>query len=298
MNLQQAVGDYKTRVERFLSEQLTDLALGDNKLKESMQYSLLLGGKRLRPFLVYATGELFNVPLEDLDAPAAALEAVHTYSLIHDDLPAMDDDDLRRGHPTNHKEFDEATAILAGDTLQTFAFKLLSSHSYQQVKAEQVLQLIGLLSQNSIYMCAGQSIDLQQTNTVIGDSDAALAQLKNMHKLKTGALIKAAILMGATAGNANEKEIEILSRYAEAIGLAFQVWDDVLDIISDTDTLGKPQGSDLEANKMTYPAILGLQGAQQKAQDLVQQAVQDLALLPYNTELLQQLANYIIERDH
>lgn len=298
MNLQQAVGDYKIRVERFLSEQLTDLALGDDKLKESMQYSLLLGGKRLRPFLVYATGELFNLPLADLDAPAAALEAVHTYSLIHDDLPAMDDDDLRRGHPTNHKKFDEATAILAGDTLQTFAFKLLANHNYQQVRTEQVLELIGLLSQNSIYMCAGQSIDLQQTNTVIGDSDAALAQLKNMHKLKTGALIKAAILMGATAGNASEKEIEILSRYAEAIGLAFQVWDDVLDIISDTDTLGKPQGSDLEANKMTYPAILGLQGAQQKAQDLVQQAVQDLALLPYNTELLQQLANYIIERDH
>ena len=298
MNLQQAVGDYKTRVERFLSEQLADLALGDEKLKASMKYSLLLGGKRLRPFLVYATGELFNVALDDLDAPAAALESVHTYSLIHDDLPAMDDDDLRRGHPTNHKKFDEATAILAGDTLQTFAFDMLANHSYQQISPTQVLKLIQLLSQNSIYMCAGQSIDLQQTNTVIDDADTALAQLKNMHKLKTGALIKAAVLMGATAGKANAQEMEILGRYAEAIGLAFQVWDDVLDIISDTDTLGKPQGSDLEANKMTYPAILGLQGAQQKAQDLVQQAVQDLALLPYNTQLLQQLANYIIERDH
>lgn len=298
MNLQQAVGDYKIRVERFLSQQLNDLTLGDEKLKESMQYSLLLGGKRLRPFLVYATGELFNVALEDLDAPAAALEAIHSYSLIHDDLPAMDDDDLRRGHPTNHKKFDEATAILAGDTLQTFAFKLIASHQYQQIEAAQVLELIQLLSQNSIYMCAGQSIDLQQTNTVIDDSDAALAQLKNMHKLKTGALIKAAVLMGAVTGKANAEEIEILGRYADAIGLAFQVWDDVLDIVSDTDTLGKPQGSDLEANKMTYPAILGLQGAQQKAQDLVQLAVQDLALLPYNTQLLQQLANYIIERDH
>ncbi len=298
MNLQQAVGDYKHRVECFLSEQLEQLALSDDKLKQSMQYSLLLGGKRLRPFLVYATGELFNASLSDLDAPAAALEAIHTYSLIHDDLPAMDDDDLRRGHLTNHKKFDEATAILAGDTLQTFAFELVAKHNYQQVTPSQALELIKLLSQNSIHMCAGQSIDLQQTDSVIDDAEIALNQLKNMHKLKTGALIKAAVLMGATVGKASEQEITILMRYAEAIGLAFQVWDDVLDIISDTDTLGKPQGSDLEANKMTYPAILGLQGAQQKAQDLVQQAVQDLALLPYNTQLLQQLANYIIERDH
>lgn len=298
MNLQQAVGGYKTRVEDFLSQQLTDLKLGDDKLKHAMQYSLLLGGKRLRPFLVYATGELFGVDKADLDAPAAALEAIHTYSLIHDDLPAMDDDELRRGQLTSHKKFDEATAILAGDTLQTLAFQILVNHDYKQVSAEQVLELVRLLSQNSIYMCAGQSIDLQQTDSVIEDADTALVQLKNMHKLKTGALIKASVLMGASAGNASAQEVEILTRYAEAIGLAFQVWDDVLDIISDTDTLGKPQGSDVEANKMTYPAILGLQGARQKAQDLVAQAVQDLELLPYNTQLLQQLANYIIERDH
>ena len=298
MNLQQAVGDYKHRVELFLSEQLEALSLGDERLKQSMQYSLLLGGKRMRPFLLYATGELFGVATSDLDAPAAALEAIHSYSLIHDDLPAMDDDDLRRGQATNHIKFDEATAILAGDTLQTFAFQLLATHNYRQIEPQQVLGLIQLLSQNSIYMCAGQSIDLQQTNADIIDNAQALLQLENMHKLKTGALIKAAVLMGATAGNASANEIQILTRYAEAIGLAFQVWDDVLDIISDTDTLGKPQGSDVQANKMTYPALLGLQGAQQKAQDLVAQAVQDLRLLPYNTELLQQLANYIIERDH
>lgn len=298
MNLQQVVADYKARVEDFLTLQLAELDLGDDKLKQAMQYSLLLGGKRLRPFLVYATGELFGVAKEDLDAPAAALEAVHTYSLIHDDLPAMDDDELRRGQPTSHKKFDEATAILAGDTLQTLAFQILAEHNYQHVNAEQVIKLINLLSQNSIYMCAGQSIDLQQTDSAINDSELALKQLKNMHRLKTGALIKASVLMGATAGSASQQEVEVLTRYAEAIGLAFQVWDDVLDIISDTDTLGKPQGSDVEANKMTYPAILGLQGAQQKAQDLVKQAVQDLELLPYNTQLLQQLANYIIERDH
>lgn len=298
MNLQQAINGYKIRVEDFLTQQLTDLKLGDKKLKQAMQYSLLLGGKRVRPFLVYATGELFGVDQADLDAPAAALEAIHTYSLIHDDLPAMDDDELRRGQLTNHKKFDEATAILAGDTLQTLAFQILANHNYKQISAEQILEFIRLLSQNSIYMCAGQSIDLQQTNSAIKEPNAALVQLKNMHKLKTGALIKASVLIGASAGHASAQEIEILTRYAEAIGLAFQVWDDVLDIVSDTSTLGKPQGSDLEANKMTYPAILGLQGAQQKAHDLIQQAVQDLALLPYNTELLQQLANYIIERDH
>lgn len=298
MNLQQAIDAYKGRVEDFLSVQLEALALGDEKLKQSMQYSLLLGGKRLRPFLVYATGQLFNVNLADLDAPAGALEAIHSYSLIHDDLPAMDDDDLRRGQLTNHKKFDEATAILAGDTLQTFAFQLLVKHDYKTLTGQQVLSLIQLLSQNSIYMCAGQSIDLQQTDSQFDDASAALLQLESMHKLKTGALIKAAVLMGATAGQASDHEVAILTRYAEAIGLAFQVWDDVLDIISDTDTLGKPQGSDVEANKMTYPAILGLPAARAKAQDLVKQAVQDLQLLPYNTEILQQLANYIIERDH
>lgn len=298
MNLQQAVGDYKQRVETFLGSQLDQLDLGDDKLKQAMRYSLLLGGKRLRPFLVYATGELFNVSKDDLDAPASALEAIHSYSLIHDDLPAMDDDDLRRGHLTSHKKFDEATAILAGDTLQTLAFQILAQHDYKQVSAEQNIKLISLLSQNSIYMCAGQSIDLQQTDAEITNPDNALTSLKNMHKLKTGALIRASVLMGATAGNANEQEIEILTNYADAIGLAFQVWDDVLDIISDTDTLGKPQGSDEQANKMTYPALLGLEGAQQKAKDLVNQAVQELQLLPYNTELLCQLANYIIERDH
>ena len=298
MNLQQAVGEYKNRVGSFLTQQLNELNLGDDKLTEAMQYSLLLGGKRLRPFLVYATGELFNVERHDLDAPAAALEAIHTYSLIHDDLPAMDDDDLRRGHPTSHKQFDEATAILAGDTLQTLAFNVLAQHNYKQVTPTQIVQLVSVLSTNSMYMCAGQSIDLQQTGAAIDDADSALIALKQMHKLKTGALIKASVLAGAICGNANEQETQILSNYADAIGLAFQVWDDVLDIISDTDTLGKPQGSDLQANKTTYPALLGLNGAQQKAKDLVAQAVQELALLPYNTELLQQLANYIIERDH
>ncbi|NVK25259.1 MAG: (2E,6E)-farnesyl diphosphate synthase [Gammaproteobacteria bacterium] len=300
MNLSNAIELYKTQTESFLTNKINSADIEDPRLKEAMEYSLLLGGKRLRPFLVYATGQMFSATLSDLDAPAAALEAIHTYSLIHDDLPAMDDDALRRGKPTNHKQFDEATAILAGDTLQTFAFQLLADHKYQNVNPAQIIKMFSVLSQASIDMCAGQSIDLQQTDTLdnIEKNQDALARLKNMHRLKTGALIKASVKLGAIAGNANEGELEILSNYADAVGLAFQVWDDVLDITSDTETLGKPQGSDLDANKMTYPALIGLQDAKNKATKLIDEAVQALGLLPYNTAELKLLAQYIIERDH
>ena len=299
--LKDAIVQYKNRIEAFLTQQLQYTEIDEPVLKKAMEYSLLLGGKRLRPFLVYATGQLFNANLQDLDAPAAALEAIHTYSLIHDDLPAMDDDELRRGSPTCHIKFDEATAILAGDTLQSFAFNLLAKHEYQQISANQVVKMFTLLSQAATDMCAGQSIDLQQTNTLTAttlDNDALLLELKEMHRLKTGALIKSAVLMGATCGSATEQELQILSQYADAIGLAFQVWDDVLDITSDTETLGKPQGSDVAANKTTYPALLGLDGAQLKAKNLITQAVHALQQLPYNTQQLEQLAYYIIERDH
>ncbi|MBU2917964.1 (2E,6E)-farnesyl diphosphate synthase [Psychrosphaera sp. F3M07] len=301
IGLQDAIVQYKTRIEQFLTQELSAATVDEIILKEAMEYSLLLGGKRLRPFLVYATGGLFKADLHDLDAPAAALEAIHTYSLIHDDLPAMDDDELRRGSPTCHIKFDEATAILAGDTLQSFAFNVLSSHDYQQVTAPQIVKMFSLLTQAATDMCAGQSIDLQQTNTLNTtelETDVLLINLKEMHRLKTGALIKSAVLLGATCGNANEQEIEILSQYADAIGLAFQVWDDVLDITSDTLTLGKPQGSDVAANKTTYPALLGLDGARIKAKNLITQAVHALQQLPYNTQQLEQLAYYIIERDH
>lgn len=307
LSLSSTINQYKTRIENVLTQQIKNSRIDESILKNAMEYSLLLGGKRLRPFLVYATGELFNVNQQDLDAPAAALEAIHTYSLIHDDLPAMDDDELRRGSPTCHIKFDEATAILAGDTLQSFAFNLLAKHDYQNLSATQVVQMLTVLTQAATDMCAGQSIDLQQTNTLHQtnsaqdstlSSDALLANLEKMHSLKTGALIKASVLMGAICGSASEQEISILSQYADAIGLAFQVWDDVLDIISDTETLGKPQGSDLAANKTTYPAILGLEGAKQKAENLITQAVHALQQLPYNTRQLEQLAYYIIERDH
>lgn len=302
--LTNAIVEYKNRIETVLKQQLVNADIEEPQLKSAMEYSLLLGGKRLRPFLVYATGNMFDCKITDLDAPAAAIEAIHSYSLIHDDLPAMDNDDLRRGSPTCHIKFDEATAILAGDTLQSFAFNVLADHQYQKVSDGQKVKMFRLLSQSANQMCAGQSIDLQQTNTLNNtvlsnqNNDQLLAELKQMHRLKTGALIKASVIMGAICGDATEQEIDTLSQYADAIGLAFQVWDDVLDITSDTATLGKPQGSDVAANKTTYPALLGLDGAKQKAQNLIQQAVHALQQLPYNTQQLEQLAFYIIERDH
>jgi farnesyl diphosphate synthase len=299
MQLSEQVEANKVRVENALKAELTNAQIEDPKLLEAMEYSLLFGGKRIRPFLVYATGTMFQLADKDLDAIACALEAIHSYSLIHDDLPAMDDDDLRRGHPTCHKAFDEATAILAGDTLQSFAFGLLANHAFESVPAERVIRIVAMLADSATAMCAGQSIDLQQTNNPSATSPADKFQaLRNMHKLKTGALIKAAVLMPAICASAKEEELNSLTTYADNIGLAFQVWDDVLDIISDTDTLGKPQGSDESANKMTYPALLGLEEAKQKAVKLVEEAVQALQQLPYNTEILARLANYIIERDH
>jgi len=301
--LSESVEQYKSRTERFLKRQLNNADIAEPQLKSAMEYSLLLGGKRLRPFLVYATGELFDVPVAELDYVAGALEAIHSYSLIHDDLPAMDDDDLRRGQVTCHKKFDEATAILAGDTLQSFAFQLLSTNSFENITATEQVKLIALISQAATHMCAGQSIDLLETDALPSEinseeKELRLNALKHMHSLKTGALIKVSVLAGAISGKANEKDIKHLTEYAQSIGLAFQVWDDVLDIISDTETLGKPQGSDSDANKTTYPALLGLEQAKQKAQNLVQQAVQALQQLPYDTAVLEQLAFYIIERDH
>lgn len=290
------VTELKTRVENYLTAELNRSDIAQDELKAAMKYSLLLGGKRMRPFLVYATAEMFNVSLDNADCAAGALECIHSYSLIHDDLPAMDDDELRRGKPTCHIKFGEATAILAGDTLQSFAFELLSKVDSGLSAAQQV-QLVQLIASAATKMCAGQAIDLAHTNDPASNK-LNVSELEQMHRLKTGALIIAAVKAGAICGNANPSEMALLSQYAEKIGLAFQVWDDVLDIISDTETLGKPQGSDLEANKSTYPALLGLEKARQKAQNLVQEAVQALHQLPYNTSVLQQLAFYIIERDH
>uniref|UniRef100_A0A486XTE8 Octaprenyl-diphosphate synthase / Dimethylallyltransferase / Geranyltranstransferase (Farnesyldiphosphate synthase) / Geranylgeranyl pyrophosphate synthetase n=1 Tax=Rheinheimera sp. BAL341 TaxID=1708203 RepID=A0A486XTE8_9GAMM len=285
---------YQQRVEQQLQHTLQQQFVTDSRLLEAMSYSLLLGGKRVRPFLVYSCGTMLGADLDDLNGPAAAIEALHSYSLIHDDLPAMDNDDLRRGKPTCHKAFDEASAILAGDALQTLAFDILSHHPYKQVDAAQVVSMIQCLAKAAGYsgMCGGQAIDLAQTNQA-----TSLVQLEQMHRLKTGALIECAVhLAWLCSPQRNSNDLDSLLHFARALGLAFQVQDDILDIESDTKTLGKPQGSDTKANKSTYPALLGLDNAKAKAQQLYQQALNALASLPYNTDELRNFAQYIIER--
>ncbi|EEX37643.1 octaprenyl-diphosphate synthase/dimethylallyltransferase/geranyltranstransferase/geranylgeranyl pyrophosphate synthetase [Vibrio metschnikovii CIP 69.14] len=259
-----------------------------------MRYGLLLGGKRARPYLVYITGQMLGCQLTDLDTPACAVECVHAYSLIHDDLPAMDDDDLRRGKPTCHIKFDEATAILTGDALQTLAFTILAEGQLSTHGETNRIKMVQALAEASGAqgMCLGQALDLAAENRRI-----TLDELETIHHNKTGALMRCAIRMGAMA--AGQKGLAILpqlDRYAAAVGLAFQVQDDILDIISDTETLGKPQGSDQQLHKSTYPALLGLEGAMNKAQVLLAEALEALQAIPYNTEHLEEFARYVIER--
>ncbi|WP_445400387.1 (2E,6E)-farnesyl diphosphate synthase [Zobellella sp. An-6] len=291
--LQQQYGE---RIGVVLSRTMTELGELAPGLKAAMEYGLLQGGKRVRPMLVYASGELLgNASPQALDAAAAAIECIHAYSLIHDDLPAMDDDALRRGKPTVHKAFDEATAILAGDALQTLAFELLSRHPDDGLDAGRRLRMVQELARASGYggMCGGQALDMQSEGKGID-----LARLETLHRHKTGALIRAAVRLGALcARELDEAHLDALSRYAEAIGLAFQVQDDILDITADTQTLGKTQGKDLVQQKSTYPALLGLEGARQLAQQLYQQALTALADIPYPTHTLEAFAHYIVKRE-
>jgi len=290
------VSQYQERINRFLNSKLAELVPTDEKLLEAMRYGLLIGGKRMRPYLAYITGESMGAQLSDIDGIAAALECIHAYSLLHDDLPAMDDDDLRRGKPTCHKAFDEATAILAGDSLQTLAFDILANHKFSSFAATKQVKLIQQLASASGYqgMCGGQALDLGATDKLI-----SLAELERLHSLKTGALLKASVLMAAEcAEKASEQDKAQLSQYADLVGLAYQVRDDIIDITSSEEELGKPAGSDLAANKSTYPALLGLQGAQEKADHLFKQALQALTTLPYNTQNLSEFATFIVSRTH
>ena len=287
---------YQQRINDFLAAKLENLVVNDKKLLDAMRYGLLIGGKRMRPYLAYITGEALGAEQSDIDAIAGALECIHAYSLLHDDLPAMDDDDLRRGKPTCHKAFDEASAILAGDALQTLAFDILVNHEFSTAVQPKQLKLIQQLISATGYqgMCGGQALDLSATDKVIN-----LTQLEKIHSLKTGALLEASVLMAAECSlKVNLQEKLKLREYAQLVGLAYQVQDDIIDITSSEEELGKPKGSDLAANKSTYPALLGLQGAQQKAENLFQQALQALSCLPYNTLSLAEFATFIVKRSH
>lgn len=284
------------RVEKALDKYLPSETLPPARLHAAMRHSTLGGGKRIRPILVYATGQALNIQLHELDSAAAAVELIHAYSLIHDDLPAMDDDDLRRGLPTCHKAFDEATAILAGDALQTLAFQCLCGNAEMEVSADKRIQMIETLSRasGSRGMAGGQSMDLEATG-----EEQNLAQLENMHIHKTGALIRASVRLGTLfSASVSEETEHHLDHYAKCIGLAFQIHDDILDVESDTQTLGKTQGKDHAQEKSTYPGLLGLNEAKEKAQELHQQALLSLSHLGESADSLRSIANYIIDRDH
>ncbi|MGB0894744.1 MAG: (2E,6E)-farnesyl diphosphate synthase [Parashewanella sp.] len=287
-----ALQHYQQRVNSILEQHLDKLTDDTASLKAAMKHGALLGGKRIRPFLVYSIGEMLGVQLNQLDSAAAAIECIHAYSLIHDDLPAMDDDELRRGKPTVHVAFDEATAILAGDALQSLAFQIIAEDG-SGLSAEARLNMIKVLSTaaGNDGMCGGQAIDLASTDQVIN-----IEQLTLLHSLKTGALISAAVELALIAADANAVDTKELKKFAKSVGLAFQVQDDILDITATTEELGKPQGSDTEANKSTFPQLLGLQSAQTTANKLIEDALSALANLPYNSHLIADFARYIIAR--
>jgi len=264
------------------------------RLYQAMRYSLFNGGKRVRPLLVYAACEALGGEPERANAAACAVELIHAYSLVHDDLPAMDDDDLRRGQPTTHIAFDEACAILAGDGLQSLAFEVLADATHNPHGAELRLAMVSTLARAAgpAGMVGGQAIDLGSVGQQL-DQGA----LEIMHRHKTGALIEASVQLGALAsGQADEHALKALHTYARAIGLAFQVQDDILDVESDTATLGKTQGKDQAHDKPTYPALLGLDAAKAYALELRDQALHALRPFDQAAEPLRELARYIVER--
>jgi geranylgeranyl pyrophosphate synthase len=281
------LGAARERVDAALDEFLPN----EFRIDRAVRYCVFNGGKRVRPCLVYATADALGIARNEVDAIAVAIELIHAYSLVHDDLPAMDDDDLRRGQPTCHIEFDEATAILAGDALQSLAFEALITLS----KANQRSTWVGQLARaaGSRGMILGQALDIDAEGKPLTEE-----ALESMHRLKTGELIDACIEMPKALIDLDSQHDDALSSYGRALGLAFQVQDDILDVVADTSTLGKPSGSDQYKHKPTYTSILGLEGARTKLSDLHQQATSALQETPFDTTILQELANYIVERTH
>ncbi len=295
-NLKAYLSACQNRVERALDARLPGENILPQTLHQAMRYSVLDGGKRTRPLLTYATGQALGLSEDALDAQACAVEFIHVYSLIHDDLPAMDNDDLRRGKPTCHKAFDDATAILAGDALQALAFEVLANDAAIQVGPEARLKMIATLTRasGSQGMVGGQAIDLGSVGRQL-----TLTELENMHIHKSGALIRASVNLAALSKPELDAHVaKKLDHYAKCIGLSFQVKDDILDVESDTATLGKTQGKDENNDKPTYPALLGMAGAKNKAQELHAQAIASLADFGTEADLLRDLSLYIIERTH
>jgi geranylgeranyl diphosphate synthase, type II len=285
---------YQLRVQGVLDAALPPSTLSPQRLHAAQRYAVLSGGKRLRPLLVYCTGEALGVAADALDAPAAAVELIHSYSLVHDDLPAMDDDDLRRGQPTTHRAFDEATAILAGDALQVLAFSLLARDRAAGVSFEARLKMIQILADASgtAGMAGGQALDLSAVGRSIN-----LEELEAMHRLKTGALIRASVLLAAAcAPGLSAAEWDALDGYSEDIGLAFQIQDDILDVEGSTEDIGKTAGADAARDKPTYPSVLGLEAAKTRARELKRRACDRLALFGGRADILAWLASFVVDR--
>ncbi len=286
---------YRQRVESALENVLPPQDTAPRELHEAMRYSVLGDGKRIRPLLVYAAGEILGGDPKRLDPPAVAIELVHAFSLVHDDLPAMDDDDLRRGQPTTHKAFGEDVAILAGDALQVLAFGVLASSPSLTDLPEAQVACIRLLADatGSVGMTGGQAIDLASE----GGSLTA-PELEHMFACKTGELIRAAVVMGGYCAGGSAENVERLGRFGRAIGLAFQIRDDVLDVEGETDVIGKTQGADEARGKATYPSLFGIDNAKKRADELYEQSMQALEPLGEAAEPLRWVARYIVRRDN
>ena len=285
---------YTERVEERLDRVLPPADRSPRRLHDAMRYAVFNGGKRVRPLLVYATGESLNLPEQILDVPAVAIELIHSFSLVHDDLPSMDDDDLRRGKPTVHKKFDEATAILAADALQPLAFSVLASGS--DIDAATRGKLVRLVADaaGSIGMTGGQALDLAATGRAL-----TAEQIETMYALKTGALIHAAVLAAALLDDelTNEQSAAI-DAFGRTIGLAFQIKDDILDVEGETEVIGKHSGADQRLNKATYPGLVGIDAARARCDQLLRNALEQLDDFGADAEPLRWLARYIVERAH
>ena len=284
---------YRKRVNARLQNYLSSIYSKGNfqsELKNVMSYSVLAGGKRFRPILTYTTASLYDIDLIKVDACACAIELIHIYSLIHDDLPAMDNDDMRHNQPSSHKTFGEAQAILAGDGIQALAFEVLSRD--ESIQPAIRIELLKLLAISAYEMADGQSIDLSVVSKKVD-----IEFLNNMHKKKTGSLISCAVKFSALINNINLKDSDILDSYSNNIGLAYQIQDDVLDISSTEEVLGKRQNSDLVRDKPTYPAILGLDESIKVYQDLYKKAIDEISSLSVNEKPLRKLTEKLMERD-
>lgn len=283
---------WRDRIESQLDASLPSPETAPQGLHRAMRYAVLGGGKRMRPLLVYAAGRIFGADEQAMDAPAMAVELIHAYSLVHDDLPAMDDDALRRGRPTVHIAFDEATAILAGDALQARAFGLLADAPLPALLRVHCLQALTHAS-GAAGMCGGQALDIDATGHL-----QPLSDLQHMHALKTGALIRAAVRMGALCGDAPQTDLNQLDDFASALGLAFQVRDDILDVEASSEQLGKTAGKDQAQAKSTFPALLGMDGAKAELAALSQRMHDSLAGYDERADALRALGRLAVERDH